>query len=39
MTDDGAVDTLTGNDGIDWFWVVPSDVVKKGPGDMVTDHA
>ena len=41
VTDDGgAVDTLTGGAGADWFWVFPGDkVINQGPGDRVTDHA
>ena len=39
VTDDGAVDTLTGGDGADWFWVFPGDkIVNQGPGDMVNDQ-
>jgi Ca2+-binding RTX toxin-like protein len=40
IDDGGGADTLTGSDGIDWFWVFPGDIMKKqGPGDIVTDQA
>ena len=39
VKDDGAVDTLTGGNGVDWFWVFPGDIYKKGTGDEVFDSA
>jgi hypothetical protein len=40
VTDDGGeVDTLTGGAGVDWLWVFPGDLYKKGTGDEVFDSA